>query len=167
MTRSICILTLALSACDVEDDCSRAAAFPAEMTVGVGEDSFSALQDGDNLDLAHGNQGGTHVWMGVQTTGIPTGETRLFGEATPGPLVNLYLSHEGVELGHGSNYSRPLEGDEEQAEYTGIQLELYWLDESEPSTVDWRAVTLTAELEDQCGTALKAEALVSVDRYAN
>ncbi|NCG21019.1 MAG: hypothetical protein GWP91_18575 [Rhodobacterales bacterium] len=164
MNRSIYILILALSACDVDDDCTRAAQFPAEIYLGVGEKTFSALEDGDDLDLDYGNQGGSHAWVALQTTGIAPGANPVIGEGSAGPIVDLYLSYDGVELGHGSSHLRPFKGDEALAEATGLQLGMGWFEESESSTVDWRAVTLTAELEDQCGTTLIAEALVSVNR---
>ncbi len=165
MIRTICFLAIALTGCNAQDDCAQAAEFPATMKLGVGEKAFKAIKEGDNLELDYGNQGGSHVWIALETRGVAPGANLVVGDDMRGPNIDVYLSYDGMELGYGTSRGQVLKGNGEQAELTGLQLGLGWIEEAENSAIDWGALTLDAELEDQCGVTVTSSALVSLDRY--
>jgi hypothetical protein len=147
---------LVLAACDPDprSGCEKAADFAPALEVGVGEDAFAPVEEGDVLQRVWGMQGGQHVWTAIRTSGLNPGVRRLLRVVEPGPEVSLALvGDDGVTYGEGGSYLQVLRGDEEQAEITGmyLYLEQWLLEEAEPAPA---AFTLEAEATDSCGTTV-------------
>ena len=161
----VALLIPAIIACDPMDSCDAAALEPASVQIGVGEKRFSPVDDGDELVLEWGNQGGAHVWVGVQTTGVVAGHRSPFQESEPGPeLMFSLVDADGFVLGDGFS-TEPLKGNERLAETAGQRLFMGYFDTyyyDDPDGIDWTDLTLRVELEDRCGTQLTDERFVSL-----
>ncbi len=78
---ALLVLALALvtgGACDSSVACEEAT---PEVVLGTGVGEFAPLNDGDEVELVHGFQGGFHTVMGLQVRGLGEGPTiEMFGE---------------------------------------------------------------------------------------
>ncbi|MGF1467846.1 MAG: hypothetical protein ACFCGT_17135 [Sandaracinaceae bacterium] len=57
--------------------CGPAGSGTASLELGTGTFRFQELQDGDQVDLVRGAQGGWHVWLSLRTLGLPGQEASL------------------------------------------------------------------------------------------
>ena len=76
MPRTLAALAaLTLAACNPtsEEACLEAAAVDGTLAVGVGEQTFAAVADGDTVPLVLGSQGGLMVLGALRVTGIVQG----------------------------------------------------------------------------------------------
>ncbi len=128
------------------DSCEVATQFAPSLAVGVGLDSFTALEHGDKVQIAYGLQGGQHIWMAVQTAGVAPGALHRTDVAAP--EIRYELLGDGQVLGQGIN-EMPLQGDVSFAESAGDTLLLDWFDAAE-----YEELIVRVTLEDACGTTL-------------
>lgn len=160
------LLLPAIQACDPADPCELAATVEPAFRLGLGEDDFRPLRDGDELPLSWGNQGGRHVWMAWQTDGIAPGNQGLGGyEEGPTVLLSLFTA-DGYQVGDGST-TRAMKGSAETAELVGQELFITWWGdtiETDGPPHDFSELTLRAELYDtRCGAELVEERTVTAD----
>ncbi|MCP4804013.1 MAG: hypothetical protein GY913_19340 [Proteobacteria bacterium] len=161
------LVTTLLAACGPRDPCERAAAYEPVVELGIGEDAFLPVQDGDTLQAEFGPQGGHHVWISLRSTGLEPGTWPQLLQGDPGPV--LFLEYVGLDdtetLGELDTYERPFRGDAESAELLGERLMVWnWPEEEDAwgRTVSEGTLYLTAE--DSCGTQVEDEWDLSVER---
>lgn len=144
-----------LSGC-IAAECARAAEETPAAEIGVGQEEFQPIEDGEVLTLAYGSQGGTHLWLAVRATGIARGNPLLVDDTTP--LVTVRLSSSDGEI--------PLEGtsarhvfdrdDEGRAVLAGLQFVIdLWAIEA--AGLSGQPLRLDVEIEDACGTVVQDE----------
>lgn len=153
-------MLLLLLACDPLTPCERAALVSPSLEIGVGEEVFSPLSEGDTLPLEYGSQGGQHVWIALRAHGLDPGNDAVVGRDRDPPqvLVSL-LDGDGENRGEGTISWEAFDGDEESSEITGVQLFFFPADED---GVD-PAYVLTAMVQDVCGNVLGHEMTVAVE----
>lgn len=151
------LLAFALLGCEDEEICARAARIEPTLEIGVGEEDFTALADGDRLDPERGSQGGSHVWVALRAAGIDPGvEGFLAPDKHPPTVSATLLGPDGAIHGDAYTDRDAFAGDETEAELTGLQLYLGF--GGEPGTH-----TLVVTVEDACGTVLEAERTVILE----
>lgn len=76
---------VALALASVMGGCAGAAAMPGEafLELGTGTARFQPLEDGDEVPMVHGAQGGWHLWISARATGLSSGTGSL--EIAHGP----------------------------------------------------------------------------------
>jgi hypothetical protein len=76
---------VALAMASVMGGCAGAAATPGEafLELGTGTARFQPLEDGDEVAMVHGAQGGWHLWISARATGLSSGTGSL--EIAHGP----------------------------------------------------------------------------------
>ncbi len=148
-----------------DDPCTRADRADPDLAIGMGEKAFEALADGDEAVLTYGNQGGQHIWVALQASGVNPGEKGVFAQDRDPVTITLAL--EGMTDGWdaGSYYSNwvAMAGSPEESEITGLQLvvSLGYFDTygEAPQPVD-QEYLLTAEVADVCGNTVSAERII-------
>jgi hypothetical protein len=173
MPRTLAALAaLTLAACNPtsEKECLEAAAVEGTLAVGVGEQTFAAVADGDTVPLVWGSQGGQMVLGALRVTGIVQGAA-IFGDAD-NPLVDFQLlDAEGGLLGGYTGVSRHfVRGADDVLTLVGETVVLggYFPDTgtvgdtggSDPLAGD---VTLFARIVDACGRELTASRTVRLE----
>lgn len=126
---------------------------PAALAVvlGTGADSFAALEDGAEIEIVLGPQGGAHVWGAVRVEGLPTDRFRagfrlehaedgaVHGEV--GPLLTL-----------GTGQPEP-----GWTELVGVTVFLT----TDPGRLDGSDCRLSVEIDDRQGGTARAERRVT------
>jgi hypothetical protein len=174
MPRTLAALAaLTLAACNPtsEEACLEAAAVDGTLAVGVGEQTFAAVADGDTVPLVLGSQGGLMVLGALRVTGIVQGAL-LFGDAD-NPLVDFQLlAPDGAVLGGYTGISRHfVRGADDVLTLVGETLVLGVYspdtgtvgdtgDGGDPLAGD---VTLSARIGDACGRELTASRTVRLE----
>jgi len=151
--------------CDPTPDCESAAMFEPSVRIGVGEKAFEPLVDGDPVGLTWGNQGGSHIWIALETEGLNPGKKRAFGEDELGPDITFELLLDGLVVGSGFRFGLPLQGDAERAETVGNTLYFYGTDEywdQGISAFEGRDLRIAVLVEDTCGTVVSEEIPVTM-----
>ena len=73
---ALALLLASASACEpIDPDCSALVDVPQAAWVGGGEASWEDIEDGDEVEVIAGTQGGFHVWGSVRATGVYEGTT--------------------------------------------------------------------------------------------
>ncbi|HJN75013.1 MAG TPA: hypothetical protein QGF58_13885 [Myxococcota bacterium] len=161
------LLAPLLVACGPKDPCEKAAEYEPSIELGVGEDDFSPVEDGDVLWAESGPQGGEHVWISLRSSGLEPGTWPQLLQGDPGPDIYLeYVDLAGTEtLGTLETYERPFRGDAESAQLMGERL-LIWSwpedDDGWGRTTSEGILYLTAE--DSCGNVVEDEWALGVER---
>ncbi|MCO4748407.1 MAG: hypothetical protein KC912_26700 [Proteobacteria bacterium] len=166
MPRPLLILLVALTACEdpLESQCALAETVDARVLVGTGEDAFTAI-DGP-LDRQFGAQGGSHVWIALQTEGLAPGK----GNAVAPPALEGGLHQGDVELGWMSAIWKPMRGTSESAEVAGLELRLddtAWWDDTYAAEVGFDRdgpLTVSVNLVDACQNEAFAEIDVELNQ---
>ena len=165
--RSLSIFALALSlglatACeDAGQSCELAQQYETVLEIGSGERDLELIDDLDRVPVSTGPQGGAHIWIGIQTSGIAPGRRGALGRpAESGPDVSFdLLDNSGARIGDGGVSETPLDGDENLADLVGAEL---YIDAWNDGDSD-ELYTLRASLLDRCGTELITERHVYLD----
>ena len=150
------------AACDPTSDeaCAAAAEKRQSLTVGTGELTFEALEDGDKVGLTYGSQGGVHVWGSLRVSGIVQGSSDSLADED-NPLVSFVIKDGDTEIAgfHDlpHHFLVRLDGTWESL---GDRLIFYEGDVSAYADVP---LTMRATLTDKCGTELAAETDVLLD----
>lgn len=166
MTLRVTLLLTLLAGCEdpYEAQCALAETVSPSVTIGAGEDAFETI-DGP-LSSVFGSQGGSHVWVALQTEGLAPGTRREV--AIPDLLGGLYQGDN--EVGAISGLYQPLRGDAAEGWVAGLELRLfeeYWYDEQLASEVGFDVegpLTIEIELTDACGNEASSGADVELDR---
>jgi hypothetical protein len=126
---------------------------PASFEIGTGSDAFAAITDGESVTIAHGQQGGIHVWVAGHVTGLGDPIDVKYGlrDADTGESVS-YLSLESMVH---------LQSDGDADAFTGLTARFA---EDDATMYDGRRLVLWAEvtgkgetLEDERVILVKAE----------
>jgi hypothetical protein len=129
--------------------CEEAADYPPSATLVTGEKGKSVVADGDELAIYYGGQGGQHVYVGVETTGL------LPDKDSPGMVSFVVLGDDGELLASAEPWI-PMKGDAVEARLTGFELSL---ESPEGSPTGYRlGVTVT----DTCGTTATDEVAIQL-----
>ena len=84
-------LLVALVGCDADVDCEEAAAVAPTLRVGVGEYDYAPIDHGDVVEVDHGGQGGSHIWVSLRTEGLVPGRVFFGAEKVPAPSGSFSL----------------------------------------------------------------------------
>ncbi len=119
--------------------------------LGVGEDGFTAVEDGDVLPAENGSQGGRHVWVGLRAGGVEPGSLSDADAMRTGDRPRVDFRLEGPGGVYSLDVARfvPLDDGPDCYELAGrlLPFRLYAeLPEGWQST-DWDAVQDALELE--------------------
>lgn len=160
------VLLLALACEEQLTPCERAALVQPAIELGTGGESFEPVVDGDYMPLTFGPQGGFHVWSGVRTAGFDPGESAFLAHYEVGVDLHFYMEMDGVIIADSGWVSRPMEGDEQEAELVGEPMFLeHWPYYEEGYESEQVEATYHVELEDACGNVGAAETSVWVDVF--
>lgn len=157
-------------------DCPALLDIEATLVVGTGTDSFEPLDEATVLDGSWGGQGGTHVWLSVQTEGIhggyaqPSNPISGMSQGRDEPSVTIAVTQPngrevaafsspvaltgGEALGITAVLMSDFSGDffnSDDAETVAL------LEETEAMDLD-----LAVSMEDACGTTLATETTVRI-----
>lgn len=149
MTRITIPALLLLSGC-ASVTCEDAERISPVLEVGVGEELWTPVSEGDEIYMVEGPQGGYHVFVGVRTEGVVPGVRAARGPVPPEIRYEL-VDDAGRSVGEGER-SWPLRGDEEEALAVGDLLVVDIWELRSPGTY-----LLKADLVDACGTRLGDE----------
>ncbi|MDP2305482.1 MAG: hypothetical protein Q8P18_05600 [Pseudomonadota bacterium] len=155
------LLVPVLVACDPASPsaCDAAAEIDATISIGVGEQSFAPVSDGEDVGLVRGSQGGLMVLGALEVTGIVQG-IALFGDED-NPLVDFQLrAEDDTVIGGYAGLSRHFVRDADDV-FTlvgeTVVLDAWGLEElASPE------VTLSARIADACGRELAATRAVTL-----
>ena len=90
------------------DACEQAALEAPSANLGTGSTLFAALDDGDDLEVHQGAQGGFHVWGSVRTTGLYPGNQADYRDHA-NPLVRFQVAlPDGTIVADTGDQRRPL-----------------------------------------------------------
>jgi hypothetical protein len=163
--------------CEKKDPCDQTTedGVPVELWVGTGEKEFSSLEDGTQLPMSFGSQGGIHVFIALESTGLLPGQAGSpFSEKIEEPDVRILLTYNGEEVGDfwrpgleigdgGRPDNMKWEGDLDSARIHGMYLYLnYFADYAEVGgeyvpLESPLPVTLTVTVTDSCGAEIQVE----------
>ena len=137
--------------CGPAADCAAAARDEASVELGTGSVVFKSLEQGSDLELIQGEQGGIHTWGSARFTGVYQGvwDDPL---STTNPFLQFSLEGETGPLAAYLPQRRPLKvRSDGTIEIVGeaIQMLATSLDE-----VAWQTAQFTIQLEDSCGTSV-------------
>lgn len=160
------VLLLALACEEQLTPCERAALVAPTIELGTGGETFEPVADGDYLPVTFGPQGGFHVWGGVRTAGFDPGESALLAQYEVGVNLRFYMEIDDVIIADSGWLSRPMEGDEYEAELAGEAMFMeqwpYFGDGFETDQVE---ATYHVQIEDSCGNVGDAQTSVWVDVF--
>ena len=167
------LLLAACTATQQADPCEDLAAYTPSVTLGTGSSEFVAFEEGDLLKPAFGAQGGHHIWVSFEATGINPGTGQMvtdpaYAEIDGGysPLipdgddpvtVQTVIRFPNHELGpHEASFVNFLNGDFELSSFSGITafVDVYTAvaelpdEESIPAEV-------SLSVTDSCGTLVE------------
>lgn len=148
-----------LAACTAGVDCDGLG--QASLALGEGERSFSPIAEGHRFDQEFGPQGGSHVWVALQATGIWPGRLDLLGDdQAPQVAVTLTGDQSGSLFGPPQ---RVFLGAREPYELAGLQLRLAPPRQTttEEPEVPEGPPRLWARVTDVCGTEVETELTVA------
>ncbi len=154
--RAVAVLVaLALAACDPASPgaCEAAGEVDPTLSIGVGEESFEPVLDGDVVDVVRGSQGGLMVLGALEVTGIVQG-VALFGDED-NPLVDFMLHDtDGHLIGGYTDASRHfVRGADDVFTLVG---ETVVLDSWDMDVAGGIEALLSARVADACGRELMA-----------
>jgi hypothetical protein len=131
-------------------DCQTAGLEPASVTLGTGSFRFKALEDGDNLFVQQGTQGGGRfVQLRLQAAGIYPGSKELGSSSYPRLTFTLQFEAEQLLVEQALARLFRLREDTGQLEFSGESL---LLKSANTTTTHGQPATLGISLEDACGT---------------
>ena len=145
-------ILLGLTACGEDLNCEELTAFEASAELGQGEQRFSAI--GTQLEVHYGNQGGQHVFLAAQFTGLRIGNKRGSDADDQPPQVNFRLSRDGETVSETFTFDRYPTGDSLDSQLVGVPLTVGYDESGE--------FTLTMEAVDSCGNLAVDERVVSL-----
>ncbi len=159
----------ALTACGPPpEDCEAAGRLDPTLRLGTGFADYVPIRSGDQLGIVFGEQGGWHVWMAFQTTGLVVGHKKLGPPDPEGPTFTFWLSNGADEEIAAGEHSRiPIDGDAEEGEILGLAM--FLSSEVNNAIADGGAnpasgdLILEAEVMDSCGTEVSAQRRVELD----
>lgn len=153
------LATLALVACDPTSPsaCEAAGEIDGTLAIGIGDERFEPVSDGDTIDLVFGSQGGLMVLGALEVTGIVQGAA-LFGDKD-NPLLDFQLFDVNDYLigGYTGASRHFVPGADDVLTLVG---ETVVLDSWDSEAVEGSEVTLSARILDACGRELTAERTV-------
>ena len=143
----------------------QADAGPPSLQIGTGSSMFEPLQDGDNIFIVQGPQGGYHFFGSLRARNINPGNAEdLSDPANPTTTFEAYVNGARVDA-MASTYRQGLEIRGGVAEMIGRTVILDILDDSE---LDGAMVRFVVSIEDADGVMLSDERdLVAVADPAN
>jgi hypothetical protein len=92
----------------VVDGCGTVADVEPAILLGTGESEFVALDDGDDIEIVFGPQGGYHVLGSIRVQGVEAGEADQLGAAT-NPSVSFDFLAEGQSILLSGDFVQGLE----------------------------------------------------------
>jgi len=159
------LLFVSAFGCNPEDPCEAASLYEPTVWVGLGAREYADIDPASELPSERGMQGGSHVEVAAQMTGIHPGR-RLSNqpEAQPPTFIATLTSPDGIELGYGSLTGQVPQGDASLSEMTGIRLFLDGANffDSTTDVTEPRLATLLLEVQDACGVQASDEREVYV-----
>lgn len=93
-----------------EPSCEKLAEQTPSVEIGTGENQFSPIEDGDQVTLAWGNQGGQHIWSALRVYGVHRGAPFGTDENSKAsrPNVQFSLTSDAGMLSSYDNQSQQL-----------------------------------------------------------
>ena len=165
------LLAAACSSTPPIDYCLEAAAHEASITLGTGENSFEAIEEGALLTPYWGPQGGHHIWASFEAKGINPGQgemvsmhtgqldggySPLIAEGDDPVMITLEVSLPDQEIGpYQGTYTLFANGDTSASSVYGLTaiIDLYGLVDSFPEEESIPA-SLWISVVDGCGTVV-------------
>ena len=159
------------SQASVVDHCVEAAAHAPSIALGTGESAFEDFEEGALLTPYWGPQGGHHIWVSFQATGINPGQGQMVPEdtgmtiggiqylvpsGTDPVMITLEVSLPDQEIGpFQGTYTRFADGDPSESSLHGLTaiIDLYGLVEQFPEE-DSIPASLWISVVDGCGTVV-------------
>jgi len=149
------------------DHCAEAAKHSPSLTAGTGAAAFEAIEEGSVLTPVFGPQGGHHIWIALQATGLNPGQGEMVntdsGLEGGGSLeaqgqdpvqVTIEISFDDGQIGpYRVAYTYFLEGDTEASELAGLTAIIdAWGIVARYEELSTVGATLWLSVVDGCGT---------------
>jgi len=134
------------------DACEQAALEAPSANLGTGSTLFAALDDGDDVEVHQGAQGGFHVWGTVRVAGLYAGDRDHPSDPSNPEVVFQVMTTDGTVVGDTGSLLRPLKvRSDGQVELVGeiVPLFIGSIDE-----VAFQQVTLAVSITNFCGTTV-------------
>lgn len=153
------------------DYCLEASAFEPSLTLGTGESSFEAFEEGALLTPYWGPQGGHHIWASFQATGINPGQgemvsahtgqidggySPLIAQGDDPVMITVEVSLPDQDIGpYQGSYTLFANGDTSSSSMYGLTaiIDLYGLVQEFPEQ-ESIAASLWMSVVDGCGTVV-------------
>jgi len=134
------------------DACELAAMETPSANLGMGSTLFSELNDGDDVEIHQGAQGGFHVWGTVRVTGLYAGDRDRRTDPSNPDVVFQVTKMDGTVVGDTGSLVRPLKvRSDGQVELVGEIVPLFI---GSTDDLAFQQVTLSVSITDFCGTTV-------------
>lgn len=141
---AVFVLLAFAGGCDDDSACEEG---PAEVILGTGAGVFAPLEDGQDVELVHGFQGGYHTTMGLQVRGL--------GE---GPTIEMFGEIDGQRLAAETFVGN------RRCEEIGLEMTELWLIwASTPEELHRAEADVSVRVTASDGTRASAEATIVID----
>ena len=97
------LLLILIMACE-----EAASPIPIDAQIGTGEWEWSELEEGGDIPVIQGPQGGFHLLGSVRVSGIETGDADTLS-ATNNPTTSFFVWVDGTNLTPGASYTQGLD----------------------------------------------------------
>lgn len=134
--------------------CETVAQEDATCTLGTGPTTYVSLEDGDDLDIEQGAQGGFHIFGSIRVTGVLPGDPDDPQGPDSADIDFTVTTDDGTEVGR-ARLRGPLKvRSDGQVELVG---EVVPLDIDQIDDVAWQEATFAVTVDDACGTSVNDE----------
>ena len=135
-----------------------APAVPPAIEMGTGEWDWEALEDGQEIDVIQGPQGGFHLLGSVRVAGIAAGTADDLGDPD-NPTTRFWVMHEGVDLAPSSVFIQGLDASPQDASPFTHQMvgRFVIMDIAADDELDGVEIVFGVSVEDVDGVRVEAE----------
>lgn len=135
-----------------------APAVPPAIEMGTGEWDWEPLEDGQEIDVIQGPQGGFHLLGSVRVAGIAAGTADDLGDPD-NPTTRFWVMHEGVDLAPSSVFIQGLDASPSDAEPFSHQMvgRFVIMDIAADDELDGVEIAFGVSVEDVDGVRVEAE----------
>ena len=133
-------------------------AVPPAIEMGTGEWDWEALEDGQEIDVIQGPQGGFHLLGSVRVAGIAAGTADDLGDPD-NPTTRFWVMHEGVDLAPSSVFIQGLDASPQDASPFTHQMvgRFVIMDIAADDELDGVEIGFGVSVEDVDGVRVEAE----------
>ena len=137
--------------CDKPPSCRKLSKMTPTVELGTGSAFFRRLEDGDDMEVTQGPQGGMHVWVSARFTGVMPGDASSPFDPVNPLLEIVVLDESGEEIASSTRIGALKVREDESAERVG---EIVQFTTNRIDDVAWKDATIELYFLDSCDTEL-------------